>query len=79
MLMPEAAVNKYDFAASRENNIRPARKILMMEPESITKLVDHTAQRQLRIRIFTPDTAHVLAPLLCVERIHCGATPSLCD
>jgi hypothetical protein len=40
MLMPEAAMGEDDKPVPRQNDIRPARQIPSVEPESIAKRMD---------------------------------------
>jgi len=70
MLMPKAAVYKDRFASAREHNIRFAREILAVQPESVALSMQKRPQQHFRLCVFTADPAHVLAAPMRVEFVH---------
>lgn len=48
MLMPETAVNKYDFASCREHQIGSAGKVFTIQAIAITHSVDVTSNHDLQ-------------------------------
>jgi hypothetical protein len=59
--MPEATMDKNHGPPTGQNDVRPARKVLAMEPKSIAKTMHESSDRELGSRIACPDAAHVLA------------------
>jgi hypothetical protein len=65
VLMPKTALNLYDFPQSREDQIRPARKGVDVQPIAKAHPVDEPAHDHLGRRILASDTPHILTAPLC--------------
>jgi hypothetical protein len=52
MAVPEASMNENNRATARKDEVRLARKILAVEPISITQRMGNTPDRQFRLRVF---------------------------
>jgi hypothetical protein len=70
MLVPEAAVNQYDLAARRENNIWAARQILAVKPESVPEPVNQTTQNNFRTSVLAADARHICAAAPLTDFVH---------
>jgi hypothetical protein len=64
MLMPEATMYQNDFAAGSENEVRLARKVLVVKPEAVAKLMDQAAHRKLWLHPLASDAPHILTAFL---------------
>jgi hypothetical protein len=70
MLMPKTTMNKDDFPASWQDDIRPPRKVVPVQPEAIAHRMDKTPNGKFRLHIFAPNSAHVAATVLRRNSIH---------
>ena len=65
--MPEAAVHEDHRAISSKDNVGPAGKGPVMQPESITHSVQQGSDTFLWLRIRATDPAHVPAAMLFAD------------
>lgn len=68
--MPETAVSQNDLPARWKHNIRSAGQVLAVEPESVSKPVNQTAQNNFRTSVLAADTRHICAASLRADFIH---------
>ena len=61
MAVPEAAVNKDNKAVLGEDEVRPSREILAVEPEAKAHTARDSADRKLRPGVLAADLGHVSA------------------
>jgi hypothetical protein len=61
--VPEAAVNKYDFAACRKYQIRLPWKVLPVKAKAVAKSMHKASYCQFRLCILAADCTHVLAAI----------------
>jgi hypothetical protein len=59
VMMPEAAVNKYNGAASREYHVWCSGKISTMQPVSKSARVQVSSNDHLRLRVSVPNRLHI--------------------
>lgn len=77
MLMPEASVHQYDFTSARKNNVRLARQVAPVDPETISETVNEPPEDKLGFRILAANAAHVRAAAFRADLIHRGTTKFL--
>lgn len=63
MPVPEAAVNEDNLPMTRENQIRPARKILPVKTEAQPEGVSDAADDQFRAGVGAADSRHAITAL----------------
>lgn len=63
MAVPKAAVNEDDFQVAGENKIRPARKVLHVQPEPEPKRMGDAADGYFGTGVFTTDPRHAVTAL----------------
>jgi hypothetical protein len=56
--VPEAAVNKDGDFATGHNDVRRARQVAPMKPESIARGKEHPTDGQLKLGVLALDTGH---------------------
>ncbi len=70
MTVPEAAVNEDRQTVLGEYDVGFARKVLAVQAEASAECVQRAPDRQFRLGVLAPDTAHVLAAPLWIEMVH---------
>lgn len=68
--MPETPVNEYDFAQSREDNVRGPREVACMKPVSKPHAVHEPADDHLWLGVRAFDAGHPLTSFLPGQIIH---------
>jgi hypothetical protein len=71
--MPEAAVREYNLAAPRKDDVRPARQIFTMQPESVPEPMDQSPQGNFRAGILAANTPHICTASFGADFIHRGS------
>lgn len=61
MSVPETAVHEKHGPEAGEDDVRPARQMTAMEPETETERMKTPAQGHLRFRVGSPNPSHDLA------------------
>lgn len=69
MLVPKAAMNKYQLPVFGEHNVRFARKSGIMESEAIPHAVDDGANYNLRFRVFSTNFPHYLTAFVACKNV----------
>jgi len=68
--MPKAPVNENHFSAAGEHQVRLAREIFAMEPESIAQSVRKLAYRHLGLHPLARDAPHVFRAAFGCQLVH---------
>lgn len=68
--VPETAVNEDNCAVFGQYDVRFARQSLDVFPEAVSGTVQHGADKNFRLRVFSPDSRHVPASLFWSQVIH---------
>ena len=76
--MPETSVNKYDFPPRSKDQVGLSRKILPVQPETVTHPVNQAAYRQFGKHPLAADTAHVLTAVHGSQLRNDGLLVDLC-
>ena len=75
MAMPETAVDKDGQLVTRENQVRPAREILAVEPKAKPEPMGDATDCEFGCRITRTDSRHDLASALGINRVHFTFNP----
>lgn len=70
MNVPEAAMHEDDFLAARKNDVRLAGQVRPMQFVLHLQCVEHRADDNLGLCVFTLDSRHAPASLLGCEYVH---------
>lgn len=73
--VPETAVDKDHCFVFRQDDVRLAGQFLDVFPEAVARAVQHRADKNFRLRVFSPDSRHVPAALFWSQVIHGGILP----
>jgi hypothetical protein len=68
--MPEASMNEYDGAESRQDNVWPPWQIAPMQAEAITEGVNETPDGDLGFGVLAANAPHILAAAHRRKPIH---------
>lgn len=64
--VPEATVNKDDFAVPGKHQIRFSRKAVVVQPEAIAETMGDFSDAIFRLCVLVPDSPHYLTAFLAV-------------
>ena len=70
MLVPETAMNKYDFLAARKHQVRAARQVMPVQPVTVAHTVDQAANGEFRLHALAPNRPHRPAANLGGYAVH---------
>lgn len=61
--VPKTAMHEYDFASGGKDDIRISWKFLLMQPEPVAQIVNHSPHSHFRLHIPAADCPHIRATI----------------